>query len=249
MVGNNTPVFFIRDAIKFPDFIHTQKRNPKTHLKDHNAFWDFASLNPETLHQMTILFTDYGTPKGFRHMNGFSSHTYMWYNEEKDYVWVKYHFISEQGREDLPAAKAKELEGTNPDYAIEDLEKAITDGNYPSWKMYIQIMTKEEAKEYKFDPFDVTKVWYHADYPLIPVGKLTLNKNPENYFAEVEQVAFSPSHVVPGIAPSPDKLLQGRLLTYSDAHRYRIGANMTNLKDKSTQKCKSKNKTKRWKVI
>lgn len=249
MVGNNTPVFFIRDAIKFPDFIHTQKRNPKTHLKDHNAFWDFASLNPETLHQMTILFTDYGTPKGFRHMNGFSSHTYMWYNDEKDYVWVKYHFISEQGREDLPAAKAKELEGTNPDYAIEDLEKAITDGNYPSWKMYIQIMTKEEAKEYKFDPFDVTKVWYHADYPLIPVGKLTLNKNPENYFAEVEQVAFSPSHIVPGIAPSPDKLLQGRLLAYSDAHRYRIGANVTNLKINQPKNAKAKTKQRDGKLF
>lgn len=225
LVGNNTPVFFVRDAIKFPDFIHTQKRNPKTHLKDHNAFWDFASLNPETLHQMTILFTDYGTPNGFRHMNGFSSHTYMWYNKEKDYVWVKYHIISDQGREDLPAKKAKELESSNPDFSIEDLKNAIEKGNYPSWTMYIQIMTKEEAQNYKFDPFDVTKVWYHADYPLIPIGKLVLNKNPQNYFSEVEQVAFAPSHIVPGIAPSPDKLLQGRLISYGDAHRYRLGAN------------------------
>ncbi|MGL4991592.1 MAG: catalase [Sarcina sp.] len=229
MVGNNTPIFFIRDSIKFPDFIHTQKRNPKSHLKDHNAFWDFASMNPETMHQMMFLFTDYGTPDGFRHMNGFSSHTYMWYKNSTDYVWVKYHFISDQGRKDLTATEADKLASENPDYATEDLFNAIEKGDYPSWTMYVQIMTKEEAENYKFDPFDLTKVWYHKDYPLMPVGKFVLNENPKNYFRDVEQSAFAPSHFVPGIGASPDKMLQGRLLSYSDAHRYRLGANVTNI--------------------
>ncbi|WP_297631578.1 catalase [uncultured Clostridium sp.] len=237
MVGNNTPIFFIRDSIKFPDFIHTQKRNPKTHLKDHNAFWDFASLNPETIHQFMFIFTNYGTPDGFRHMNGFSSHTYMWYNEKKEYVWVKYHFISDQKRKDLSAEEADRLAGVNPDYATEDLFNAIERGEYPSWTMYIQMMTPEEAEEYKFDPFDITKVWYHKDYPLMPVGRFTLNENPKSFFIDVEQAAFAPSHLVPGIAPSPDKLLQGRLLSYSDAHRYRLGANVNNIPVNQTKNC------------
>lgn len=229
MVGNNTPIFFIRDAIKFPDFIHTQKRNPKTHLKDNNAFWDFASLNPESIHQMMILFTDYGTPNGFRHMNGFSSHTYMWYNKNNEHIWVKYHFISDQKREDLTAEQAETLAGSNPDYATEDLFNAIENSDFPSWTMYVQLMTPIEAKNYKFDPFDLTKVWYHKDHPLIPLGRFTLNKNPKNFFVDVEQAAFTPANLVPGIAPSPDKVLQGRLFAYGDAHRYRVGTNFTNI--------------------
>ncbi len=225
MVGNNTPVFFIRDAIKFPDFIHTQKRNPKTHLKDPNMFWDFLSLTPESIHQVTWLFSDSGTPRTLRHMHGFSSHTYMWYNEKNEYVWVKYHFKSDLGRKNFTAKEAQEMAAKNPDHAIEDLYNSIEKGDFPSWTLYVQIMTNEEAKNYEFDPFDITKVWYTKDFPLIPVGKLVLNKNPENYFEEVEQVGFAPSTFVPGIGPSPDKLLQGRLFAYEDAHRYRLGVN------------------------
>jgi len=225
LVGNNTPIFFIRDAIKFPDFIHTQKRNPQSNLSDADMFWDFMSLNPETIHQATFLFTDRGTPSSYRHMHLFGSHTFMWYNENNEYVWVKYHFITKQGIENFTNDEAVKICGENTDNATEDLFKAIESGNYPEWDVYVQIMTPEEAEGYKFDPFDITKVWFHEDYPLIPLGKLVLNKNPENYFAEVEQAAFAPSNFVPGIGPSPDRLLQGRLFAYEDTQRHRLGPN------------------------
>lgn len=238
MVGNNTPVFFIRDAIKFPDFIHTQKRNPENNLKDPNMFWDFLSLTPESLHQVMRLFADLGTPKGFRHMDGHSSNTYMWYNKNGDYYWVKYHFLTDQGVENFTNDEAMQLAGTDPDYAVRDLYTAIENGDYPSWTMYAQIMTPEQAETYKVDPFDVTKTWYESDFPLIPVGKFTLNKNPENFYQEIEQAAFSPSNFVYGIGPSPDKLLQGRLLAYRDAHRYRLGVNNTQIPVNSPKNAK-----------
>lgn len=225
LVGNNTPVFFIRDPIKFPDFIHTQKRHPATNTKDANMFWDFLSLTPESIHQVTILFSDRGTPKTFRYMNGYGSHTYKWYNNKGDYYWVKYHFKTDQGIQNLTRDEAEKLKGTDPDHATRDLYESIKKGDYPSWTLQVQIMSPEEAEDYRFDPFDVTKVWPHGDYPPIEVGRMVLNRNPENYFAEVEQAAFSPGNFVPGIAASPDKMLQGRLFAYHDAHRYRLGPN------------------------
>jgi catalase len=225
LVGNNTPVFFIRDAIKFPDFIHTQKRDPKTHLKNPTAVWDFWSLSPESLHQVTILMSDRGIPATLRHMHGFGSHTFKWVNAEGEGVWVKYHFKTEQGVKNLSVEAAAKMAGENPDYHTEDLFNAIENGDFPSWKLCVQIMPLEDANTYRFDPFDVTKVWSQKDYPLIEVGRMVLNKNPENYFAEVEQATFSPGTLVPGIDVSPDKMLQGRLFAYHDAHRYRVGAN------------------------
>ena len=230
MVGNNTPTFFIRDAIKFPDFIHTQKRHPVSNLKNADMFWDFLSLTPESIHQVTILFSDRGTPDGFRHMHGFSSHTYMWYNANKEYVWVKWHFLTDQGVKNLTDEQATQLAGTDPDYAARDLFDSIQKGDFPSWSAYVQIMKPEEVDSYKFDPFDLTKVWYHADYPLIPVGKFVLNRNPDNYFNEIEQAAFSPGNFVPGIASSPDKMLQFRLFSYPDTQRHRLGTNFNQLK-------------------
>lgn len=225
MVGNNTPIFFIRDPLKFPDFIHTQKRHPGTNLKDADMFWDFLSLTPESNHQVTILFSDRGTPATFRHMNGYSSHTYKWYNQKGEYCWVKYHFKTEQGIRNLNLDEATEMSGRNPDHATRDLYQAINRGEFPSWRLEVQIMTTEQARDYRFDPFDVTKVWFHADFPPITIGRLVLNRNPENYFAEVEQAAFSPANFVPGIAASPDKMLQGRLFAYHDAHLHRLGPN------------------------
>lgn len=225
LVGNNTPVFFIRDAIKFPDFIHTQKRDPRTHLKNPTAVWDFWSLSPESLHQVSILMSDRGIPATLRHMHGFGSHTFKWVNTEGDGVWVKYHFKTEQGVKNLSPDVAAKLAGENPDYHTEDLFNAIEKGDFPSWKLYVQIMPLEDADTYRFDPFDVTKVWSQKDYPLIEVGRMVLDRNPENYFVEVEQATFSPGTLVPGIDVSPDKMLQGRLFAYSDAHRYRVGAN------------------------
>ncbi|WP_170848299.1 catalase [Lentibacillus halodurans] len=225
LVGNNTPIFFIRDAIKFPDFIHTQKRNPRTNLKDKNAVWDFWSQSPESLHQVTYLHGDRGIPATFRHMNGYGSHTFKWVNHDGEAFWVKYHFVSEQGVKGLDEDVATEIAGENPDYHTEDLYNAIEQGDFPAWKLYVQIMPYEDAKNYKWDPFDVTKIWSLKDYPRIEVGRMVLNRNPENYFTEVEQSAFSPAHFVPGIEASPDKMLQGRLFSYSDTHRYRIGAN------------------------
>lgn len=229
MVGNATPIFFLRDAMKFPDFIHTQKRDPHTHLKDPNMMWDFWSLTPESLHQVTILMSDRGTPVSYRFVHGYSSHAFMWYTSETDYVWVKYHFKSNQGIKNWTSQESIELAGKNPDFSIQDLFEAIQNKDYPSWTMYVQIMTQQQADELEYDPFDVTKVWYQKDFPLIEVGKMVLNRNPENYFAEVEQVALSPARFVPGIAASPDKMLQGRLFAYEDAHRYRLGANYQQL--------------------
>ncbi len=225
MVGNNTPVFFIRDPLKFPDFIHTQKRNPATNLKDPDMFWDFLSLTPESIHQVTILFSDRGTPKTFRHMNGYSSHTFKWYNAKEEQFWVKYHFKTEQGVQNLTREEAEILKSKDPDHATRDLYQAIERGKYPSWRLEVQIMTPEEAEDYRFDPFDITKVWPHGDYPPMTMGRMVLNRNPENYFAEVEQAAFSPGNFVPGIGASPDKMLQGRLFSYHDAHRHRLGPN------------------------
>ena len=225
MVGNNTPVFFIRDPLKFPDFIHTQKRNPATNLKDANMFWDFLSLTPESIHQVTILFSDRGTPRSYRNMNGYSSHAYMWYNEKGKYYWVQYHFKTEQGIQNFTREEADRMRGVDPDCATRDLYEAIAKGDYPSWRLEVQVMTPEQAKDYRFDPFDITKVWPHADFPPMVVGRLVLDRNPENYFADVEQAAFSPGNFVPGIGPSPDKMLQGRLFSYHDTHRHRLGPN------------------------
>ena len=225
IVGNNTPVFFIRDAIKFPDFVHTQKRNPQTNLPDPDIFWDFLSLTPESLHQVLILFSDRGTPKNYRAMDGFSSHTFLWYNDKKEYFWVKYHFKSTIGNQTLTAEESEKLSGSDPNSHTRDLFDAIQHKNFPQWKLYVQIMTPKQAEQYQFDPFDITKVWYKKDFPLQEIGVMTLNKNPENFFAEVEQAAFAPSHFVPGIGPSPDRLLQGRLFAYPDAHRWRLGSN------------------------
>jgi len=228
-VGNNTPVFFIRDPIKFPDFIHTQKRNPVTNTKDPDMFWDFLSLTPESIHQVTILFSDRGTPKTYRHMNGYSGHTFMWYNEEGEYVWVKIHFKTAQGIQNLTRQEAAKMKSIDPDHATRDLFEAIERGEYPAWNINVQIMKPEEAENYRFNPFDITKVWPHGDYPLIPLGRMVLDKNPTNYFTDIEQAAFSPANLVPGIAPSPDKMLQGRLFAYHDAHLYRLGANYQQL--------------------
>jgi catalase len=224
-VGNNTPVFFIRDPLKFPDFIHTQKRNPATNLKDPDMFWDFLSLTPESIHQVTILFSDRGTPRSYRYMNGYSGHTFKWYNEKGEYVWVKIHFKTEQGIQNLTRQEAERMKGLDPDHATRDLYQAIERGEYPAWKVYAQIMTPEQVEKYRFDSFDITKVWPHGDAPLNPVGRMVLNRNPENYFADVEQAAFSPGNLVPGIAASPDKMLQGRLFSYHDTHRHRLGPN------------------------
>jgi len=225
MTGNNTPVFFIRDPLKFPDFIHTQKRNPATNLKDADMFWDFLSLTPESIHQVTVLFSDRGTPRTFRNMHGYSSHTYKWYNAKGEYFWVQYHFKTEQGIQNLTLAESTKLKGEDPDHATRDLFQSIERGEHPSWRLEMQIMTPEQAKEYRFDPFDITKVWFHADVPPITIGRMVLNRNPENYFAEVEQAAFSPANFVPGIAASPDKMLQGRLFSYHDTHIHRLGPN------------------------
>ena len=224
-VGNNTPVFFIRDPLKFPDFIHTQKRNPATNLKDPDMFWDFLSLTPESIHQLTVLFSDRGTPKNYRHMNGYSGHTFMWYNSKLEYWWVKIHFKTEQGAQTLAREQATRMAGEDPDHATRDLYNSIKQGDYPAWKVYVQIMTPEQVENYRFDSFDITKVWRHSDAPLHPVGRMVLNRNPENYFADVEQAAFSPGNFVPGIGASPDKMLQGRLFSYHDTHRHRLGTN------------------------
>lgn len=229
LVGNNTPIFFIRDPILFPSFIHTQKRNPQTHLKDADMFWDFITLRPETTHQVMFLFSDRGIPDGHRHMNGYGSHTFKLINSEGKPVYCKFHYKTDQGIKNLDVKKAGELAGSDPDYSIRDLYNAIHEGKYPSWTLYIQVMTLEQAAKCKFNPFDLTKVWSHSEYPLITVGKLVLDRNPTNYFAEIEQIAFNPAHMIPGIEPSPDKMLQGRLFSYGDTHRHRLGANYLQL--------------------
>ena len=229
IVGNNTPVFFIKDAKKFPDFIHTQKRNPQTNLKDATAVWDYWSLNPESLHQVLILMSDRGTPDGYRHMNGYGSHTFSMVNKDNTLSYVKFHYKTKQGNKTFTDAQATELKGIDSDYSQRDLMHAIKTGDFPKWTLKIQIMTPDEAKSFKWNPFDVTKIWPHSDYPLIEVGEIELNRIPENYFQDVEQAAFSPSNLVDGIGFSPDKMLQGRIFAYPDAQRYRIGANYNQL--------------------
>jgi catalase len=225
MTGNNTPVFFIRDPLKFPDFIHTQKRNPHTNLKDPNMFWDFLSLTPESVHQVTVLFSDRGTPATYRNMNGYSSHAYVWYNAAGEQFYVQYHFKTEQGIKNLTGPEAEAMRSKDPDHATRDLSQAIDRGEYPSWRLEMQIMPLAEAEDYRFDVLDITKVWPHADYPPMTIGRLVLDRNPENYFAEVEQAAFNPSNFVPGIGPSNDKMLQARLFSYHDTHLHRLGPN------------------------
>ena len=225
MVGNNTPTFFIRDAIKFGDFIHTQKREPGSNLKSATMMWDFWSLSPESMHQVTILMSDRGIPDGYRFMHGYSSHTFSLINAAGELVYVKWHFRSAQGIKNLMNEEADTLAGTDPDYSQRDLLHAIEQGDFPAWNVNIQVMKESEIDNFKYDPFDLTKVWPHAEFPLIPVGTMTLNRKPSNYFAEVEQAAFNPSNVLPGMGYAPDKMLQGRLLSYPDAHRYRIGTN------------------------
>jgi catalase len=229
MVGNNTPVFFIRDGIKFSDFIHTQKRDPQTNLKSPTMMWDFWSLSPESLHQVTILFSDRGTPDGYRHMNGYSSHTFSLINDMNELFYVKWHFKTKQGIKNFYREQAGAMEGIDPDYSQRDLFTAIQEGNFPKWRVCIQVMPEKEAETAHANPFDLTKVWPHKDYPLVEVGELELNRNPENYFAEVEQAAFDPKNIVPGMGFSPDKMLQARLISYPDAHRYRIGVNYDTL--------------------
>ena len=225
MVGNNTPVFFVRDPSLFQDFIRSQKRMGASHSRDHGMQWDFWSLRPESLHQVLILMSDRGTPDGFRFMNGYGSHTFRWVNAAGEGVWVKFHFKTDQGIKNLTDEEAGKLAGLDPDYATRDLHNAISAGDFPSWTMYVQTMTDEQAETYRFNPFDLTKVWLQGDFSLRRVGRFTLDRNPGNYFAEIEQSSFEPNNLVPGIEPSPDPMLQARLFSYADAHRYRIGTN------------------------
>lgn len=229
LVGNNTPIFFIRDAMRFPHFIHSQKRLGATGLRDHNMQWDFWTSSPESAHQVTYLMGMRGIPKTYRNMNGYGSHTYMWVNAAGERFWVKYAFISDQGVEGLTDAEAEHLAGTNPDVHRADLYEAITSGNFPSWTLQVQVIPYEDAKNYKINIFDVTKTVPFEDYPRITVGKMTLNRIPDNFFAEVEQAAFAPSNLVPGIGLSPDKMLLGRVFSYADTQRHRIGANYQQL--------------------
>jgi catalase len=229
LVGNNTPVFFIRDPSKFSDFIHSQKRMPETGRRSNDAQWDFWTLSPESAHQVAILMSDRGTPRTWRHMNGYGSHTFLWVNEGGERFWVKFHFKTVQGIECFTNAEAKDVAADDPDFHLRDLYDAIARGDAPEWRLEMQIMPLADAAGYRFHPFDVTKVWPHADYPPIEIGRLVLDRNPENYFAEVEQAAFEPANMVPGIGPSPDKMLLGRLFSYPDAHRYRIGTNYLQL--------------------
>ncbi len=225
LVGNNTPVFFIRDPMLFPDLNHAIKRDPQTNLRSPQSQWDFWTMLPEALHQVTIVMSDRGIPASFRHMHGFGSHTYSLVNAARQRVWVKFHFRTCQGIRNLTNGEAEDIKKTDPDSNVRDLFEAIRRGDFPRWTLYFQIMTEEQAKHHRDNPFDITKVWSHKEYPLIEVGTLELNRNPENYFAEVEQAAFSPAHIVPGIGFSPDKLLLGRLFSYGDAQRYRLGVN------------------------
>ncbi len=229
LVGNNTPMFFIKDPIKFPDFVHTQKRDPQTNLKSPRMMWDFWSRAPESLHQVTMLFSDRGTPDGYRHMDGFGGHTFSLISARGERVWVKWHLKTQQGVKNLSAAEAVRLAGADPDYAQRDLFAAIARGEFPRWNVSVQVMREEERLAWEtrtnWSAFDLTKVWPHADFPRLPVGQLELNRNPDNYHGDVEQVAFSPANVVPGLGLSPDKMLQGRLFAYHDAQLYRVGTN------------------------
>jgi len=229
LVGNNTPVFFVRDPLKFPDFIHTQKRDPRTNLRNPTAMWDFWSLSPESLHQITTLFSDRGIPRSYRHMHGFGSHTYSFLNAANERVWVKFHFKTRQGVQNLTNAEADALIAGDRETHQRDLFNAIERGDFPRWTLFVQVMTEAEAERTWFDPFDLTKVWPHGDFPLIEVGVLELNRNPDNYHAEVEQSAFTPANIVEGIGHSPDRMLQFRVFSYGDAHRHRIGVNADQL--------------------
>ncbi|MCU5780810.1 catalase [Alcanivorax balearicus MACL04] len=229
LVGNNTPVFFVRDPYKFPDFIRTQKRDPRSNMRSATHMWDFWSLSPESLHQVTILMSDRGLPKSYRHMNGYGSHTYSFINANNERFWVKFHFKTRQGIECLTDGEAGEIVGGDRESHQRDLFNAIENKDFPTWRVCVQIMPEAEAENTPYNPFDLTKVWPHGDYPLIEIGELTLNRNPENYFAEVEQASFSPANVVPGISHSPDKMLQFRIFSYADAHRYRLGVNYESL--------------------
>jgi catalase len=223
LVGNNTPVFFVRDPLKFPDFIHTQKRHPRTNMRSSIAMWDFWSLSPESLHQVTILMSDRGLPLSYRHTNGYGSHTYSLINAQGERFWVKFHFKTRQGIKTMTNREGEQVIAKDRESSQKDLYEAIENGDFPKWDVKIQVMPELEAETYHINPFDLTKVWPHADYPLIDVGVLELNRNPENYFQEIEQSAFSPSNIVPGIGFSPDKMLQARIFSYADAHRYRVG--------------------------
>ena len=229
LVGNNTPVFFVRDPYKFPDFIHTQKRHPKTNLRSPTAMWDFWSLSPESLHQVTILFSDRGLPVGVRNMNGYGSHTYSFINEAGERFWVKFHFKTLQGHKHWTNGEATEVVGRTRESTQEDLFTAIERGEFPKWKVQVQVMPELDAEKTSYNPFDLTKVWPHGEYPPIDIGVMELNRNPENYFNEIEQAAFSPSNIVPGISFSPDKMLQARIFSYADAHRYRLGTHYEHL--------------------
>ncbi|RLL42150.1 catalase [Oceanobacillus piezotolerans] len=225
LVGNNTPVFFFRDPKRFPDLNHVVKRDPKTNLHNPQANWDFWTSLPEALHQVTVVMSDRGIPASYRHMHMFGSHTYSLINADNERVWVKFHFRTQQGIKNLTDQEAEAIVGKDRESHQLDLYTAIEEGNFPKWKLYIQVMTDEQARNSKDDPFDLTKVWYKGDYPLIEVGEVELNRNPENYFEEVEQAAFAPTNIVPGIGFSPDRMLQGRLFSYGDAQRYRLGVN------------------------
>ncbi|TLP64313.1 catalase [Parasedimentitalea maritima] len=229
LVGNNTPVFFLRDPYKFPDFIHTQKRHPKTNLRSPTAMWDYWSLSPEALHQVTILMSDRGLPVSPMHMNGYGSHTFGLWNEAGERFWVKFHFKTQQGHAHFTNSEAAEVVGQSREGYQEQLFGAIEAGNFPKWTLQIQVMPETEAEKTSFNPFDLTKVWPHSDYPVMTIGEFELNQNPENYFAEIENAAFSPSNTVPGIGASPDKVLQARIFSYADAHRYRLGTHYESL--------------------
>ncbi|EAU86801.2 heat-induced catalase [Coprinopsis cinerea okayama7 len=228
-VFNNTPVFFLRDPAKFPHFIHTQKRDPQTHLKDSNMFWDYLSQNPESIHQVMILFSDRGTPDGYFHEHGYSGHTFKWLKDDGTFVYTQVHVRADSGFKTLDADTSVKLAGENPDYGTQTLFEAIENGNHPSWTVYVQTMTPEQAESFRYNILDLTKVWPHAEFPLRPVGKLVLNENPQNYFAEIEQSAFSPSHLIPYVEPSADPVLQSRLFSYPDTHRHRLGVNYQQL--------------------
>ena len=229
LVGNNTPVFFVRDPYKFPDFIRTQKRDPKTNMRSAKAMWDFWSLSPESLHQITILMSDRGLPKSYRHVNGYGSHTYSLYNKKGERFWCKFHFKTEQGHAFYTDEEGAKIVGADRESHQRDLFDSIEKGDFPRWKFQVQVMPEADADKTSYNPFDLTKVWPHGDYPCIDVGTLELNRNPENYFAEVEQSGFSPANVIPGIGHSPDKMLQFRIFSYADAHRYRLGINHDSL--------------------
>ncbi|WP_298868551.1 catalase [uncultured Gimesia sp.] len=229
LVGNNTPVFFIRDPYKFPDFIHTQKRNPRSNLRSTTAMWDFWSLSPESLHQITILFSDRGLPVGVRNINGYGSHTFSLINAKNERFWVKFHFKTLQGHKHWTNEEGEQIVGKTRESTQEDLFYAIENGDFPKWNFQVQVMPESDADQTPYNPFDLTKVWPHSDYPCIDVGTLELNRNPENYFAEIEQAAFSPSNIVPGIGFSPDKMLQARIFAYPDAHRHRLGTHYESL--------------------